>query len=95
MDEVQLIIKDPPFDSKLEKLLQECTGRKNVRYATFNVMYNKYVRGCRKKFETSPEMFSLMYNSTLEDLKKSIWVTCKDSEIEKIKDKFNVIEEVR
>lgn len=94
MTEVTLIIKDPPFDSKLNKLLIECTGRTNVRYSTFNQVYSNYARRCKKKFETTPEMFSLLFDSTLEDLKKSIWIKCKDSEVESIKKKFNVIEEI-
>lgn len=92
--EVQLIAKDPPFDSTLNKLLRECTGRGNVSWDTFSGMYNKYIRGIRKKFQATPEMFSLMYNSTLEDLRKSIWIFCKKSEVESIKKKFNVIEEI-
>lgn len=92
--EVQLIAKDPPFDDTLNKLLRECTGRRNVYWSSFSEMYDKYVRRVKKKFEATPEMFSLMYNSTLEDLKRSIWIKCKDSEVEDIKKKFNVIEEI-
>ena len=94
MSEITLIIKEPPFDSKLNKMLRECTGRTNIKYSTFNELYSIYARRCKKKFEATPEMFSLLFNSTLEDLKKSIWIKCKDSEVESIKKKFNVIEEI-
>ena len=65
MTEVTLIIKEPPFDNKLDKMLRECTGRTNIKYSTFNEVYSNYVRRCKKKFETTPEMFSLLFDAFL------------------------------
>lgn len=41
---------------------------------TFEEEFNRYRRHCKKKCWATPEGFSLMYDSTLADLKKSVFV---------------------
>lgn len=60
-------------------------------YTTFNEEYEKYARKCKKKAWISPEMFSLEFDTTLEDLRDCIFVRPTEKEL-KIINKFNVLE---
>lgn len=73
--------------------------QKNVSFSgllvtSFDEEYEKYLRRCKKKQWATVEGFSLEFDSLLSDLKKSIFIyTDSKSTIDKIRKKFNVIEE--
>lgn len=61
---------------------------------SFEEEYNQYLRNASKYWKT-PEGFSLEFDSTLSDLKKSYFIYVEDTNIELIiKKRLNVIEEV-
>lgn len=60
-------------------------------YTTFQEEYEKYARKCKKKAWATPEIYSLHFNTTLEDLRDCIFVRPTEEE-EKIINKFKVLE---
>ena len=43
-------------------------------YSTFQEEFEKYARKCKKKQWATPEGFSLEFDTTLQDLKESVFV---------------------
>jgi hypothetical protein len=71
---------------KIPKNIPNCTIN------TFEEEYTNYLRTAKKHWRTH-EGFSLMFDSTLEDLKKSHFIYAEDQKlIEVIKKRLNVIE---
>lgn len=67
---------------------------KNLPYNTFEEEYTKYARKCKPKWRTH-EGFSLEFESTLQDLRQSVFIHTTDIDlINTIRNKLNVIEEV-
>lgn len=65
-----------------------------IRISTFEEELELYKRKCKKKQWATPEGFSLEFDASLSDLKECIFVyTNSQNTIDKIKEKFNVIEE--
>lgn len=65
----------------------------NCTINSFEEEYSKYLRTANKHWRT-PEGFSLEFNSTLADLKKSSFIYVDDEKMESyIKKYYNVIEE--
>lgn len=61
---------------------------------TFEEEFNRYRRHCKKKCWATPEGFSLMYDSTLADLKKSVFVyTDNEDTYKHLKQFYKVIEQ--
>lgn len=61
---------------------------------TFEEEFNRYRRHCKKKCWATPEGFSLMYDSTLSDLKKSVFVyTDNEDTYKHLKQFYKVIEQ--
>lgn len=78
-----LVIVKSEDQSKLSNLL----GYNPIIYP-FKEIFSKYKNSVKKKYLATEEIFSLAYNTTLSDLKKSIWVSINDEDISKIKDKI-------
>ena len=78
-----LVIVKSEDQSKLSNLL----GYNPIIYP-FKEIFSKYKNSVKKKYLATEEIFSLAYNTTLSDLKKSIWVSINDEDISKIKDKM-------
>lgn len=67
---------------------------KDAEVHTFKEELEKYKRSCRKSYLRTEACFSWKFDSTLEDLKKSIFVYPKSKESYKwIKTYYKVIEE--
>ena len=63
-------------------------------YTTFQEEFEKYARRCKKKAWATPEGFSLEFDTTLQDLKESIFVRpISDEEEAIIRKRFKVLEE--
>ena len=64
-------------------------------YSTFQEEYEKYARKCKKKAWATPEGFSLEFDTTLQDLKESIFVRpISDEEEVTIRKRFKILEEI-
>lgn len=63
-------------------------------YTTFQEEFEKYARRCKKKAWATPEGFSLEFDTTLQDLKESIFVRpISDEEEAIIRKRFKILEE--
>ena len=78
-----LVIVKSEDQSKLSNVL----GYNPIIYP-FKEIFSKYKNSVKKKYLATEEIFSLAYNTTLSDLKKSIWVSINEEDISKIKDKI-------
>ena len=64
-------------------------------YSTFQEEFEKYARKCKKKAWATPEGFSLEFDTTLQDLKDSIFVKpISDEEEAIIRKRFKILEEI-
>ena len=64
-------------------------------YSTFQEEFEKYARKCKKKAWATPEGFSLEFDTTLQDLKESIFVRpISDEEEAIIRKRFKILEEI-
>ena len=62
-------------------------------YSTFQEEFEKYARKCKKKAWATPEGFSLEFNTTLQDLKESVFVRpISDEEETIIRKRFKILE---
>lgn len=62
-------------------------------YTTFEEEYNKYLTKCKKKLWATQEGFSLGFDTTLSDLKQSIFVRPTEEEETTIRKRFKILEE--
>ena len=63
-------------------------------YSTFQEEFEKYARKCKKKAWATPEGFSLEFDTTLQDLKDSVFVRpISDEEEVIIRKRFKILEE--
>ena len=63
-------------------------------YSTFQEEFEKYARKCKKKAWATPEGFSLEFDTTLQDLKDSVFVRpISDEEEAIIRKHFKILEE--
>ena len=64
-------------------------------YSTFQEEFEKYARKCKKKAWATPEGFSLEFDTTLQDLKDSVFVRpISDEEEAIIRKHFKILEEL-
>ena len=64
-------------------------------YSTFQEEFEKYARKCKKKAWATPEGFSLEFDTTLQDLKDSVFVRPISGEEEAIiRKRFKILEEL-
>lgn len=64
-------------------------------YSTFQEEFEKYARKCKKKAWVTPEGFSLEFDTTLQDLKESVFVRpISDEEEAIIRKRFKILEEL-
>ena len=64
-------------------------------YSTFQEEFEKYARKCKKKAWATPEGFSLEFDTTLQDLKDSVFVRpISDEEEAIIRKCFKILEEL-
>ena len=75
------------YENNIQNKLSKLLGYSPIIY-TFEDIFSKYKNSTKKKYLATEEIFSLAYNTTLSDLKKSIWVSINDEDISKIKDKI-------
>ena len=78
-----IVKSEDNIQSKLSHLL----GYNPIIYP-FKEIFSKYKNSVKKKHLATEEIFSLAYDTTLSDLKKSIWVSINDEDLSKIKDKI-------
>jgi hypothetical protein len=84
---IQLVIKP-------SRIILSENSYPDIKVTTFEEEFELYKRKCKKKQWATPEGFSLEFDSSLSDLKKCIFVyTNSKNTINKIRRKFNVIEE--
>lgn len=63
-------------------------------YSTFQEEFEKYARKCKKKAWSTPEGFSLEFDTTLQNLKDSVFVRpISDEEEAIIRKRFKILEE--
>ena len=64
-------------------------------YSTFQEEFEKYARKCKKKQWATPEGFSLEFDTTLQDLRESVFVhPISDEEEQIIRKRFKILEEL-
>jgi hypothetical protein len=67
---------------------------KNATICTYEEEYQKYLNKCKTKIWRTPEGFSLNFNSTLKELKNSVFIYPDNENVEAwIKKFYKVIEE--
>lgn len=75
-------------------LINKVPKIQNAIVTTFNEEFEKYKRTCKKDFLRTEACFSWNFNSTLQDLKKSVFVYPGSKDTEQwIKKFYKVIEE--
>lgn len=79
------------YESNIQNKVSNLLGYTPVIY-TFEDMFSKYKNSTKKKYLATEEIFSLAYDTTLSDLKKSIWISINNEDISKIRSKFKVLE---
>ena len=84
-----LVIVKSEDQNKLSNLL----GYDPIIYS-FKEMFSKYKNSVKKKYLATEEIFSLAYDTTLSDLKRSIWVSINEEDISKIKNKIKILEKI-
>ena len=64
-------------------------------YSTFQEEFEQYARKCKKKAWATPEGFSLEFDTTLQDLRDSVFVRPISNEEEAIiRKRFKILEEL-
>ena len=79
------------YENNIQNKLSKLLGYSPTIY-TFEDMFSKYKNSTKKKYLATEEIFSLDYDTTLSDLKKSIWISINNEDISKIRSKFKVLE---
>ena len=75
------------YENNIQNKLSKLLGYSPIIY-TFEDIFYKYKNSTKKKYLATEEIFSLDYNTTLFDLKRSIWVSINNEDLSKIKDKI-------
>lgn len=75
------------YENNIQNKLSKLLGYSPTIY-TFEDIFSKYKNSTKKKYLATEEIFSLDYDTTLSDLKKSIWISINNEDISKIKDKI-------
>ena len=75
------------YENNIQNKLSKLLGYSPTIY-TFEDIFSKYKNSTKKKYLATEEIFSLDYNTTLFDLKRSIWVSINNEDLSKIKDKI-------
>lgn len=75
------------YENNIQNKLSKLLGYSPIIY-TFEDIFSKYKNSTKKKYLATEEVFSLDYDTTLFDLKRSIWVSINDEDLSKIKDKI-------
>ena len=78
-------------ESEDQNTLSNLLGYDPIIYS-FKEMFSKYKNSVKKKYLATEEIFSLAYDTTLSDLKRSIWVSINEEDISKIKNKIKILE---
>lgn len=79
------------YESNIQNKVSDLLGYTPVIY-TFEDMFSKYRNSTKKKYLATEEMFSLSYDTTLSDLKRSIWISMNEEDISKIKNNIKILE---
>ena len=79
------------YENNIQNKLSKLLGYSPIIY-TFEDIFSKYKNSTKKKYLATEEIFSLAYDTTLSDLKKSIWVSINDDELSMITKKLKVLE---
>ena len=75
------------YENNIQNKLSKLLGYSPIIY-TFEDIFSKYKNSTKKKYLATEEIFSLDYDTTLFDLKRSIWISINDEDLSKIKDKI-------
>ena len=79
------------YENNIQNKLSKLLGYSPTIY-TFEDMFSKYKNSTKKKYLATEEIFSLAYDTTLSDLKRSIWVSMSKEDISKVKNKIKILE---
>ena len=79
------------YENNIQNKLSKLLGYSPTIY-TFEDIFSKYKNSTKKKYLATEEIFSLAYDTTLSDLKRSIWVSISEEDISKIKNKIKILE---
>ena len=79
------------YENNIQNKLSKLLGYSPIIY-TFEDIFSKYKNSTKKKYLATEEIFSLDYDTTLFDLKRSIWVSINDDELSMITKKLKVLE---
>ena len=82
----------------MKQLVVKVSGKvpkiENAKVCTFEEEFEKYKKSCKKSYLWSEACFSWNFDSTLEDLKKSVFIYVSDPKTEAfIRKRYKVIEE--
>lgn len=79
------------YENNIQNKLSKLLGYSPTIY-TFEDIFSKYKNSTKKKYLATEEIFSLAYDTTLSDLKRSIWVSMNKEDISKVKNKIKILE---
>ena len=79
------------YENNIQNKLSKLLGYSPIIY-TFEDIFSKYKNSTKKKYLATEEIFSLAYDTTLSDLKRSIWVSMSKEDISKVKNKIKILE---
>ena len=79
------------YENNIQNKLSKLLGYSPTIY-TFEDIFSKYKNSTKKKYLATEVIFSLAYDTTLSDLKRSIWVSMSKEDISKVKNKIKILE---
>jgi hypothetical protein len=79
------------YESNIQNKVSNLLGYTPVIY-TFEDMFSKYKNSTKKKYLATEEIFSLAYDTTLSDLKRSVWISINEEDLLLVDKKLKILE---
>lgn len=79
------------YENNIQNKVSNLLGYTPVIY-TFEDMFSKYKNSTKKKYLATEEIFSLAYDTTLSDLKRSVWISINEEDLLLVDKKLKILE---
>ncbi|MGM9532747.1 hypothetical protein [Intestinibacter sp.] len=79
------------YESNIQNKVSNLLGYTPVIY-TFEDMFSKYKNSTKKKYLATEEIFSLAYDTTLSNLKRSVWISINEEDLLLVDKKLKILE---
>lgn len=79
------------YENNIQNKLSKLLGYSPTIY-TFEDIFSKYKNSTKKKYLATEEIFSLAYDTTLSDLKRSVWISINEEDLLLVDKKLKILE---